>query len=222
MLPFKKFSGLHPKPRWGAQRPPPPPPQTPTCKAPPFTAGYAPGVVCWSILQIYYNFYSFGHWRSWINLCCRESSMVSIFLHDLSLITKCAFSSFDCLEPTWEKVQILLEMNRFLILPLGIQLFLCLWTKSRKESEWKFCSIFLFFHVTLFVFCFVLFVCFWNHWQSRHALFLMPFTFFSICFHLPSVDEDTTADTAEPSDVTVDESLFQDIGDLDLDDEDLS
>ena len=37
MLPFKKFSGLRPQPRWGAQRP-----HTPTCKAPPFTAGYAP------------------------------------------------------------------------------------------------------------------------------------------------------------------------------------
>ena len=37
MLSFKKFSGLRPGPRWGLNAT-----QTPTCKAPPFTAGYAP------------------------------------------------------------------------------------------------------------------------------------------------------------------------------------
>ena len=37
MLPFEKFSGLRPKPRWGLNAP-----QTPTCKALPFTARYAP------------------------------------------------------------------------------------------------------------------------------------------------------------------------------------
>ena len=50
MLPFKKFSWLRPEPQWGAQRP-----QHPTCKAPTFTAGYAPAVtlfsmICWKLI----------------------------------------------------------------------------------------------------------------------------------------------------------------------------
>ena len=40
MLPFKNFRGSAPNPAGGLNAPPPP--QTPTCKAPPFTAGYAP------------------------------------------------------------------------------------------------------------------------------------------------------------------------------------